>query len=174
MGMSPQQYSVYKGTGGKFGALQFDLQLPHFYKDKQKDYTGEQALDGFKLREGWNRREGAVFLQATSAVEKNVYDWDKKIIFALSIQDMGAVNHCLLTGQEAKLMHDPGAKSDSQGAVKKYLTIQSPNGTAEGCIVTLSQTSGGETRRHTVPMTGAEVIVLRSLLQAAMARALGW
>lgn len=174
MGMTPQQFSIYKGTGGKFGALQFDLQLPHYYKDKQKDFTGEQALDGYKLREGWNRREGAVFLQATSAVDKNVYDWEKKIIFALSIQDMGKVVFTLITGEECKLMHDPGAKSETAGTIKKYLSILSPNGTSAGCVVTLSQTVGGETRRHTVPMDGSELIVLRQLLQAAIPRALGW
>lgn len=172
--MTPQQFAVYKGTGGKFGALQFDLQLPHYYKDKQKDYTGEQALDGFKTKEGWNRREGAVFLQATTAVDKNVYDWEKKIIFALSVQDMAKVVLSLSTGEECKLMHDPGAKSDTAGAIKKYLNISSPNGTVNGCMVTLSQTSGGETRRHTVPMDGSEVIALRQLLLTAIPRALGW
>ncbi len=168
------QYAVYKGTGGKFGALQFDLQLPHFYKEKQKDYTGEQALDGFKLNEGWNKREGAVFLQASSAVGKNDYDWEKKIVFAMSVSDMSKVIQSLMTGEECKLMHDPGAKSESQGAVKKFLNIKSPQGTAVGVMVSLSQTAGGETRTHTVPLDASEVIALRLLLQAAIPKALNW
>lgn len=170
----PQQYSVYKGLTGKHGALQFDLQLPHYYKDKQKDFTGEQALDGFKIKEGWNKREGAVFLQAASAVGKNEYDWNNKIVFALSIQDMSKILLGLATGEEVKLMHDPGAKSETAGAVKKFLNISSPDGTVKGCIVILSQTTGGETRRHTVPMDGSELIALRQLLQTAIPRALGW
>lgn len=172
--MLPQQFSIYKGVSGKHGALQFDLQLPHFYKEKQKDFTGEVALDGFKMKEGWNKREGAVFLQAASTIDKNVYDWEKKIVFALSVQDMAKVLHCLMTGEECKLMHDPGAKSENQGAVKKFLNISSPNGTASGCILTLSQTTGGDTRRHSVPMDGSEVIALRQLLLTAIPRALGW
>jgi hypothetical protein len=48
----------------------------------------------------------------------------------------------LMTGNEVKIMHDPGAKTDTQGAVQKHLNIVSPNGPSEGCLVSVSQVSG--------------------------------
>lgn len=172
--MKPLQYAVYKGTGGKHGAVQFNLQKPHYYQDKIRDYTGSQALENGRIKDGWKVRDGAVFLEITSTKDKNIYDWDNKIILALTVNDMGKVLLALTTGDECKIMHDPGAKSASQGTVKKYLNIVSPGGTKAGCFITVSQTSGGETRRHKVPLTGDELMVLRSLLQQAISSALGW
>jgi len=178
--MNSLQYAVYKGTGGKFGAIQFNLQVPHYYKGKEKSFNGKDSsgdsifAEGWKLKDGWKIREGAVFLEITSAKDKNVYDWENKIILALSVTDMGKVVMGLLTGEECKIMHDPGAKSESQGAVKKYLTITSPKGPAVGVVFSATQTSGGDKRTHTVPMTGDEVIVLKNLLERAIARALNW
>lgn len=177
--MNSLQYAIYKGTGGKFGALQFNFQKPHFYNGKQKDFDGGEALDwetGGRptLKPGWKEREGCIFLEAASTKDKNVYDWDNKIILALSVDDMGKVLQTLVNGSECKILHDPGAKSESAGVVKKFLTIQSPNGIKEGCVVSLTQSSGGENRTHTVPVSGAEVLVLRSLLQSAISKALSW
>ena len=137
------QYAIYKGKGGNFGAMQFSLQKPHFYNGKQKDFTGEVALDeNRKLREGWRQREGCVFLEITSTKEKDVYDWENKITMALSVNDLGKVLMGLMTGNEVKIMHDPGAKTDTAGTVQKYLGITSPNGTKEGCFFSASQING--------------------------------
>jgi len=38
--MRPLQYAIYKGMAGKWGAIQLNLQPPHFYSGKNKDYTG--------------------------------------------------------------------------------------------------------------------------------------
>jgi hypothetical protein len=170
------QFSVYKGTGGKWGAAQFNLQDPHCYSGKEKDFTGQRAFQDGKLQEGWKVRPGCVFFEITSTVEgqKNVYDWANKIILALSVSDIGKMLLSLTTGKECKIMHDPHAKSDKAGDVKKFLTLISPKGTVEGAILSASQTSEGETRKHTVPLTGDEVINLRCLLQSAVSRALGW
>lgn len=180
--LHPLQYSVYKGTGGNHGALQFNFQPAHYYfgfgKDMKKDFTGDEALevvDGRRrLKEGWKVREGAIFMEITSASSKNVYDWNNKITMALSITDMGQILHTLCTGQECNIMHDPGAKTDAQGAVKKFLNISSPKGTAEGVFFRAKQQAGGEQRSHAVPMNGAEVLVLRSLLQKAISKSLCW
>lgn len=177
--MQPLQYAIYKGTGGKHGAVQFNLQSPHYYQGKTKDFTGEDALElgeaGRKrLKDGWKIREGCVFMEITSAKGKNEYDWNSKIIFALSVNDIGQVLHTLVTGEECRLMHDPGAKTEAQGAVKKYMTISSPQGTSKGVMIHAAQQSGGEKRSHTVPVSGAEVLVLRTLFQEATAKMLAW
>lgn len=180
--MNPLQYAIYKGTGGKHGAIQFNLQLPHYYKGKDKSFDGRfqgesifEVVDGRpRLKEGWKIREGAIFLEIASAKDKNVYDWENKIILALSVSDMGKVLVTLLTGNECNIMHDPGAKSESQGAVKKYLNITSPKGTMAGVIFTATQVAGGQKKTHTVPLTGDEVIVLGQLLRSAVSSAMNW
>jgi hypothetical protein len=173
--IKPLQWQVYKGTGGKHGAVQFNLQRPHFYQGKTRDFTGAKALDeSGRLREGWRIREGAVFLEITSTKDKNVYDWDNKIIIALSVTDMSKILFTCMTGDECKIMHDPGAKSASQGVVKKYLTVTSPKGTKVGAMISATQDSSGKKRSHSVPLTGEELIVLRTLLQKAISEALAW
>jgi len=187
--MLPMQWAVYKGVTGKFGAIQITPQAPHHYKGKEKSFNekdkdGEsifEVVDGRrKLKEGWSSRDGCLFLNIASAKDKNVYDWENKIVFALSVSDMGQILYFLTMGCDPKgneslsLMHDPGAKSESQGAVKKFMRLYSPKGVAKGCMVTMTQQSGGQERKHEVPLDGAEAMTLRSLLQAAIPQALNW
>lgn len=191
--MNPMQYAVYKGTGGKFGAVQFNFQRPHFYSGKQKDFTGAscfEEVDGRRrLKEGWKEREGCVFLEIAPTVDKNTYDWNQKIIMALSVGDLSKVLYFLVTGKSPvkkererdgkptnsmTLMHDPGAKSDREGQVRKYLRLYSPGGTADGLMLSAEHVTGDEKRSHSVPLTGDEVIALRSLLQVVIPAALSW
>lgn len=176
------QYAIYKGKGGKFGAVQFNLQSPHPYRGKDKSFDGRfkgesifETIEGkTRLKEGWKIREGCVFMDITGPKGSDVYDWDNKIIMALSITDIGKILLSLVTGDECKLMHDPGAKTDAQGTVKKYLTITSPRGPVVGVILSATHVSGPDKRTHTVPLSGDEVLVLRTLFQTAVSRALNW
>jgi len=182
--MQPLQYPIYKGTGGNYGAIQFNLSLPHYYKEKERSFDGldHKGLSIFErsetgrlhLKEGWKTREGAVFMEITSTKGKNIYDWANKITLALSVNDLSQVLLTLLTGQECSIMHDPGAKTEAQGAKKKWLKISSPGGTAKGAIVSVTQQAGGEKISHTVPMSGHEVVALKALLERAITQALNW
>lgn len=176
--MQPLQYAIYKGTGGKHGAIQFNFQPPHYYMGKQKDFTGEEALELGEgrphLKDGWRSRDGAVFMEITSTKGKNEYDWNNKIILALSPNDLGQILFTLVTGNECKLVHDPGAKTESQSKVKKFLNISSPKGTANGVMISVSMQAAGEKKSHTVPVSGHEVLILRTLIQEAISKALAW
>lgn len=172
----PLQYSVYKGMGGKFGAVQFNFQKPHYYRDREKDFEGRVALDNTgKLKDDWKQREGAIFLEATSANGKNSYDWEQKITLALSVTDMSKLALGLTNGQKIEIMHDPGAKTVNQGAVVKHLTLESPKGIqVAGAILTVSQKNGDDVRRHTIPLSPDECLAIRTLLLAAIPKALAW
>ncbi len=179
--IKPLQFAVYKGTSGKFGAAQFNLQLPHWYRGKEKDFTGERALDSTgKPLDDWKQREGAVFVEVTSATGPNQYAWDRKITMALSVSDMGKILAFFATQRKLDIMHDPGAKSDSAGAVKKYLSMDAPNGilgtadTKGGCMLRLSMDSSGEKISHMVPMSTDEVLALKRLIEQAIPVALAW
>lgn len=200
--MNPNQYALYKGTGGKYGALQLNFQPPHFFCGKTKDFQGKidankederaafTVVEGkIRLKEGWKSRDGCIFLEATCAIGKNKYDWRQSIKMALSPGDIGKILYFLQTGQspvkkerawEGKLtramslMHDPNARSAREGEVRKYLRFYSPNGPADGLMLTVEQISEGEKRSHQIPVSGDEVMVLRLLLAAAIPSALNW
>jgi hypothetical protein len=178
MAQRPLQYAVYKGMSGKFGAVQLNFQPAHFYREKEKDFDGHRALDdnGRLLEaQGWRQREGAIFVEAAPATGQNKYTWEDKITLALSVTDMGKIVHFFSTGKDLSIMHDPGAKTEKQGAVKKYLNLSSPKGLLEGgAMLQLSQTAGEERLSHTVPLSPDECIVMRQLLLTAISTALLW
>jgi hypothetical protein len=181
--------------GGRHGAIQLNFQPPHFFLPdhsqlKLKNYQGKYIPTWWRdeypelnnvSKEDLKSREGALFLEMTSATGRNEYDWKQKVIMALSIVDMGKILD-VVEGrtkeggqvQPCKIIHDPGAGTDRKGLVTKNLTISSPEGLRRGVIVTISETSGGETRRHTVPLSGDEVTRLAVCLRAVLPRALAW
>lgn len=185
MSMSPLQLAFYKGAGGKNGALQLNLQRPHFYvKDnpKLKNYEGKFIPKEWKDKnpnltpEDLTSREGALFVEIASATGKNVYDWENKIVMALSIDDMGKAL-MVLEGlePEVNILHDPGAKTTTQGKVQKYLNLSSPKGIKAGVIVSIAKKDAdGNTVKHTVPLSGDEARVLATCIRAVIPVALAW
>jgi hypothetical protein len=178
----PLQFAIYKGMGGKFGAVQANFQPPHYYRmvdgRNEKDFGGSRALDHsgrIKETEGWKQREGAVFLEATSPSGPNQYNWENKVTVALSVTDMSKLALGLTTGKETKLMHDPGAKTERAGVTTKHITLSSPEGVMnKGCMLQVSQKTGDDRRSHTIPLSPDECLSLRTLLLTAIPKALAW
>jgi hypothetical protein len=162
--MLPLQFQIYKGKGGRFGAAQFslkDAKLPVDLKDK-----GE---------------EGVMFLNITSATGPDNYDWANKIVLALSIEELGGILHVMSAPVQAdgktneyKITHDPGAGSDTKGQTVKGLYISAPKGPLTGIMLTATENKDGVTKKHTVPVTSNELMVLKALFEAAIPRMLGW
>lgn len=176
--MRPLQYAIYKGKTGKFGAAQFNLSDAHFYCEncKTKNWTSDQhPSPNGDCNNKLSTRDGCVFLEITSAKQPDVYDWENKIIMALSVTDLSKLLIALRTGAECKLFHDPGAGSEKMGAVKKTLNVSAPKGIENGCMVYATMSGGsGEPKKHTVPLTQDECIALGVLIQAAIPRCLNW
>jgi hypothetical protein len=177
--LQPVQKAIYKGIKGSNGALQFNLQPAHRFCTtcKKKDYTEDPTCGVCKNK--ITTREGAVFVEVASTTGPNVYDWENKIVFALSDVDIGkilwGVKHKNKDGVfSTSLMHDPGAKTASFGKVKKYMSIDSPDGPQAGCIIRMTEQSGDQKKTHTVPVSGDELVVLVTLLTAAIPRMLAW
>ena len=180
------QLNFYKGINSKHGAVQFRFQKPHYFvksNPKLKNYDGKFIYDSW-LNDNQSltssdlaSREGALFLEITSATGKNVYDWDNKIFMALSITDIGKLLMVLDGEQDAvNIMHDPGAKSETAGQVKKYLSVSSPQGIQTGVMVTvaLSDSTTDKKVKHTVPLSGDEAKVLNVCLKAILPKCLAW
>lgn len=185
MSLNPLQLAFYKGVGGKWGALQLNPQRPHYYvkgKPSLKNYDGKFILDKWNhdnaglTRDDMTSREGAIFLDITSAVGKNQYDWEQKVTMALSVNDIGKLL-TVLEGFAGKvtIMHDPHAKSSTAGKIQKYLELASPKGLKEGCMVHVREIhTDGNNKKHSVPLSADEVCLLRTALRGFIPVALGW
>ena len=185
--IKPVQLDIYKGTNGKYGALQFKPQPAHYVcsKCRSRNFEGPELV--CKTREGeptppcrdakTTLREGAIFLEATSATGPNVYDWENKVIIALGIVDMGKILFFLRTAkaeEKLSIVHDPGAKTPNEGKVIKSLYVESPKGITQGVFITVGVTEGEKKLMHKIPVSGSEALVIATLLQAFIPRALAW
>lgn len=202
--MDALQLGIYKGickqgNEPKFGAIQFSLQKPHYYVDtksnKFKDLPREDFIKLRKLKNfqgrflpDWWRdkfpqlnsddlvsREGAMFINIASTIGPNQYDWENKVVMSLSVNDMAKLLMVLEGSlQEMKLMHDPGAKTERAGQVKKYLNLSSPKGIKIGATFSISETAGDKKKSHFVPLSGDEVKLLSTLIRGAIPACLAW
>jgi hypothetical protein len=176
MTIAPLRLAYYKGVQGRFGAIQFNLQKPHYFcsKCKKKDFVSVLPAECCDTK--MESREGCIFMEITTATGPNKYDWDKKIIFSMSTHDMAQVLFALETGEETKLMHDPGAKSATSGQITKNFNISSPKGIKAGVMMSVSmkKADSEEAIRHTVPLSGPEARELSVFLRAALVTSLAW
>jgi len=180
----PLQLPYYKGTGGKWGALQVRLQEPHYYCPKCKKYRDyESAFPpdncpkcGYQDR--FESREGCLFFEICSTIGKNKYGWDNKIIMAFSTKDQAKMLSFMETGQTGetlKIFHDPGAKSATQGQTSKSLEMYTKDGSRKGCMLTVTQTDKGEDPvTHKVPLDGNELKEFSVCIRAAIPKCLNW
>ena len=109
---------------------------------------------------------------------------------ALSVNDLGKVLYFLKTGKSPNrnereregrptnsgvIMHDPNAKKEGAGTTQKYYKLYSRDGTAEGCMLSVTQVENKQKKyEYTVPMSGDELVVLATLIQSAISKALSW
>jgi len=187
--VGPLQLAFYKGMKGNYGAMQLNIQDPHYhckicgkknFKNSAQPVECQQAGHDSKK---FVTREGCVFLEICSATGNNLYDWTNKINMALNIHDVGKIIFLLESGvknSSVGIFHDPGAgKSETVNLISKKLQISSPNGPRAvdgGVIVQVSMKNNktGDTTRHSVPLTASEVRTLNILLRKATERALLW
>lgn len=147
----PLKYSIYKGVGGKFGCFQFSL-LPAF-KGKNP--------------------EGAVFIECANPTGPNVYDWEHKIVFALSAQDIGSFLSGFSTGS-CKLVHDPGAGGENKGQKIKTLGLESGQNPGTFFLSLSEKTGDAETNTVKIPLNAGEARCIATLLTSSLPVILGW
>jgi len=150
----PLVYAIYKGVGGKFGCFQFKL---------SPAYDNPNRAD---------RMEGGVFIEAAPSMGPNKYDWGKKIIFALSVSDIGKVLNDGFRGGSLSLYHDPGAKSNKANITKKSLKVT--KGQKSGFFLSLREETAGNEKTVQIPVSTDEATILVELLKTAIPRVLGW
>lgn len=172
----PIKYAVYKGTGGKWGAVQFSLSPPVYVCQvcSHRNYDLPEHKNTVNPCDGqFEIRAGAVFADVANATGPNLYDWDHKTIFALSINDLGKVLAALKSGTACKLLHDPGAQTEKAGLITKTLAFTEL--TEKGFLFNMyEKNKSGEEKKFTIPFTVDEVAILGTLVSSAIPSILGW
>ena len=177
--MKPIQHNIYKGTSGKFGAIQFSLLPSHWVSSDPSSKVkvfGDNPVPPHDAADDSEmiQKDGCIFVHAASAVGPNKYDWDNKIVFALSLTDIGKLLVHFKNGQDLSLFHDPGAQSTRKGEVTKTMKFSSPKGIVNGAFINLVMNAGGKTTTHSIPLTVDELAILDTLLRAAVPKMLAW
>ena len=150
----PIVYAIYKGMSGKFGCFQFKL-APAYDNPNRPD-----------------RMEGGVFIEAAPAVGPNKYDWNNKIIFALSVTDIGKILHDGLRQGDINIFHDPGAKTQRANVTRKSLKVtRGPKG---GFFWALREETAGNDKQVQIPVSDDEATVIAELFKASIPKILGW
>ena len=147
------QYAIYKGKGGRLGALQFNL-IP-WNKDRKRG--DKPSPSGFVLLEG------------ARTVGEEDYDWANKISFALNENDIGQFIVGISKG--CRIFH-------KYGNSVKTLELQLGNVTDAGLptwkLYLNEQPDGGEKKTVFVPIASNEMAVLKKLLEEALPLMRGW
>lgn len=157
------EYAVYKGKGA--------LCLKTIRPEWQETLGGDISL----------LRAGTMFMEFAAADQSSAqngfgerrYDWAKKQTFALSPTEMGG----FIVSDQFALMHDPNkGRQGLEGTVMKTLRVQ-PMADGSGVMLNLTvkdqQLPGGQFF-ITIPLTGGEYAVIKSVANFIIPRALGF
>jgi hypothetical protein len=175
--VDPAQYSIYKG---RLGAAQFNF-LPACYICKtcrEKNLKSWNHVKNTSCTERMELKSGAILVEVTNGLSQHEYEWKNKIPFALDAGDLSAILNAFAKNEKIRCLHDPNMKqAGKQGQVIKVLEFAV--GQEGGFILNLSQTVKGGTNdnkslRHSVPLSGDEVRILRILFGAAIPKLLAW
>ena len=152
------KYAIYKGVSGKWGGIQFNVTDPRL---------GETSP-----------RPRSVMVDICSPKGENKYDWDNKIQFALSVDELGQILHFFVTADakgNLNLVHDPNMKSENAGKTFKTMNFYTREGVLDGLMITMTQKENDKViHTHKVPVSGPEVMVLKSLFESAISMIMEW
>jgi len=170
----PIQYNIYKGVKGKFGAIQFALQPAHHICSacKKRDFSGKGIAPCDCTDNQMQQKEGCIFIHASSATGPNQYDWDNKVIFALSIADISKILKSMKKSEDLSIYHDPGQQTSKQGEKTKTFQLKYYEG--KGAVASLLEKQGENKKAHAIPLSHEELGILFVLLQSAIPKILGW
>ncbi|KAM7259109.1 hypothetical protein ACFE04_014850 [Oxalis oulophora] len=151
-----EPYTIYKGKA----ALSIKPVPPTFTK-----------LDSGSLKVD---RKGVMMLTFTPAIGERKYDWEKRMMFALSTTEVGSLINIGPT-TSTEFFHDPSMLSSSAGQVRKSLKIkalQDGNGyfVSLGVVNNLLKTQA----QISVPVTTAEFTVMKTACSYALPHLMGW
>ncbi|KAL4569564.1 hypothetical protein LXL04_025205 [Taraxacum kok-saghyz] len=149
-------HSIYKGKA----ALTVEPRPPEF-----------APLDSgaFKLT-----KEGFVLLQFAPAAGVRQYDWSRKQVFSLSVNEIGSLIS-LGAKNSCEFFHDPFKGKSDEGRVRKVLKVEPlPDGSGHFFNLSVQNKLINMDESIYIPVTKAEFAILVSAFNFAVPYLLGW
>jgi len=157
------KFNIYKGKA----AMQVSLIPPTFSgSNKGNSYV---SREGTMLLEFANANQNAA-PQGPGA--NRTYSWDQKVTFALSALELGSVLSD--DGKGVEFYHDPGKGTPNEGSIRKTLKLQHNQDGSFFLSVSYNNNSTSTRQNVSVPISRAEMTVLRSLMNYAIPRLMGF
>jgi hypothetical protein len=119
-------------------------------------------------------KDGYVLLQFAPSVGPRTYDWTRKQVFSLSVDEMGSV--IILGARESvEFFHDPFRGKSDEGKVGKVLKVDPfPDGSGFFFNLSIQNKIVNENESIILPVTKADLAVLRSLFKFIVPYLKGW
>lgn len=149
-------YTIYKGKA----ALAIEPKAPEF-----------TPLDSgaFKVS-----KEGFVFLQFAPAVGARQYDWSRKQVLSLSIEEIGTLMG-LGVKDACEFFHDPNKGRSEEGKVRKFLKVEPlPDGTGHFFNLNVQNRLLNVDESIYIPITRSELIIMNTAFSFIVPYLLGW
>lgn len=158
-------YEIFKGMGGKHGALALDL---------REAYTSDPS----------RKPTGIIFLNMTPTEGKNQYNWNKKISMALNLSDLADIllylkspshPHFEKNDNSCFIIHDRGMNSGKErGQDTSTLNINKPSNMNNFFFNMTKKQDGEIISKVSVPISVPEALVITSLIETAIPAMLSW
>lgn len=139
--LQPGQFTVYKSTA----VMKAGLILPDWGEEK----NGKRYLE----------KEGSIYIEATKALGKQTYDWNNKVGFAISANDI--CNLMSDNTEKHRLFHQ------WKGTNKTFQPFPGRDGSMMIAI------SNGD-NKITIPLDSGEWRAFQKLIKAALPVLIGW
>lgn len=164
---APLPLKIYKGMGGKFGAMRMMFKRPW-----QNDPDRKQ--------------DGVIFIEMAPAIGKNQYDWEnQKVKFAIGINDIGHIIDFFNTPSryieqednnkiKVQVYHDTNAGTANAGKDIKILSISKTKGQDNYIFQIAQKVNGGKFKNTSTTLSNSEAAVMIELLKAAVPAMLCW
>lgn len=119
-------------------------------------------------------KDGYVLLQFAPSVGPRQYDWNRKQVFSLSVDEMGSVIS-LGARDRCEFFHDPYKGKSDEGKVKKVLKVEPfPDGSGFFFNLGVQNNLANLEESITLPVTKSELSVLSAIFKFIMPYLLGW
>nr|ACJ84322.1 unknown [Medicago truncatula] len=113
-------------------------------------------------------RDGCLLLQFAPSVGPRQYDWNRKQLFMLSVDEMGSVIS-LGARESCEFFHDPFKGGSDEGKVRKVLKIEPfPDGSGFFFNLSVQDKIVNVDVSMNIPVSKAELSVLRSIFKYIM------
>lgn len=149
-------YSIYKGKA----VLTVEPRAPEFAPLESGAYKVS--------------RDGIVMLQFAPAIGVRQYDWEKKLMFSLSVAEIGTLMS-LGIKDSCEFFHDPNIGKSDEGNIRKKLKVEPlPDGSGHFFSLSVQNRMLNVDESIYIPVARAEFTVLNTIFSFVIPYLLGW